>query len=54
MTALRREGKVREFFSRLLYVIYNAGDLRDSEQFEKLSGKHEVGGERFRTEIVLP
>lgn len=36
-----------------IYVIYNSGDLRDPEAFEKLSGKQEVNGKVFTTKVVL-
>jgi len=37
----------------LIYFIYNSGDLRDPEAFEKLSAEHEIGGKRFDVKVVL-
>lgn len=37
----------------LVYLIYNSGDLRDGEAFEKLSGEQEVNGRRFEVRVVL-
>ncbi len=37
----------------LIYLIYNSGDLREPEAFEKLNGFQEVGGRRFEVKIVL-
>lgn len=37
----------------LIYLIYNAEDLRDPEAFEKLSAVQEIGGKRFNVKVVL-
>jgi hypothetical protein len=37
----------------LIYLIYNSGDLRDPEAFEKLSATQEIGGKRFSVRVVL-
>jgi len=37
----------------LIYLIYNAADLRDAEAFEKLSSTQEIGGKRFAVKVVL-
>lgn len=37
----------------LLFVIFNASDLRDPEALERLGGQQEVGGCRFTTKIIL-
>ena len=37
----------------LIYLIYNAADLRDPEAFEKLGGEQEIGGRRFVVRMVL-
>jgi hypothetical protein len=37
----------------LIYLIYNSSDLRDAEQFEKLSHEYEVNGKRFRVKVIL-
>jgi REase_DpnII-MboI len=37
----------------LIYLIYNSGDLRDAEAFERLAGQQEVNGRRFDVRIVL-
>ena len=37
----------------LIYLIYNADDLRDPEAFEKLSATQEIGGKRFNVRVVL-
>jgi hypothetical protein len=37
----------------LIFLVYNSGDLRDPEEFGKLSGMHEIAGRRFKVEVVL-
>lgn len=37
---------------QLIFLIYNASELRDAESFDKLSGPHEVGGRRFTVSVV--
>jgi hypothetical protein len=37
----------------LFFLIYNSGDLRDPEAFEKLSGAKEIGGKKFDARIIL-
>lgn len=37
----------------LIFMIYNSGDLRDPEAFEKMSGPKEFDGKRFNVRIVL-
>jgi hypothetical protein len=34
-------------------LIYNSGDLRDPEAFEKLSGKQKIDGKRLDVIIIL-
>lgn len=37
----------------LIFLIYNSGDLRDAEAFEKLGGDHEVNGRKFKVKVIL-
>jgi hypothetical protein len=37
----------------LVFLIYNSGDLRDAEAFEKLSGSQQVGERKFEVRVVL-
>ena len=37
----------------LVYLIFNSGELRDAEAFERLGGQHEVNGRRFEVRVVL-
>ena len=42
-----------EHLRTLLYVIYNADDLRDPEALEKLSGPKQINGMEFDVKIIL-
>jgi hypothetical protein len=37
----------------LFYLIYNAGDLRDPEAIEKLSGPKEINGMKYDVKVIL-
>lgn len=37
----------------LVFLIYNSGDLRDAEAFQKFSGEQEIDGKRFEVRVVL-
>jgi len=41
------------YLRTLLYVIYNADDLRDPEALEKLSGLKNINGKQFDVKIIL-
>ena len=37
----------------LLFVVFNASDLRDPEALERLSGPQAVGGKKFMAKVIL-
>ncbi|MBR1222446.1 hypothetical protein JQ557_30905 [Bradyrhizobium sp. U87765 SZCCT0131] len=37
----------------LIFLVYNSGDLRDSDELDKLGVMQEVAGLRFKVEVVL-
>jgi hypothetical protein len=37
----------------LLFMVFNASDLRDPEALERLSGPQEVGGKKFTAKVIL-
>jgi hypothetical protein len=41
------------YLKTFIYLIYNSADLREPEAFEKLTGRKEINGKVFMSQIVL-